>query len=76
MSGGPFVTAPSSRVGNDNAQPDEAAWERAHHHYLQLFAGRGWSDIQEQQPKSLAELDGASSGKAPQAEPELACASS
>lgn len=39
------------------AQPDELAWERAHDFYLQLFGTRGFSDVQEQQPRSLAELE-------------------
>src|SRR6195952_1897193 len=40
-----------------HAQPDEQAWERAHSFYLQQFADRGYSDIQEQHPLSLAELE-------------------
>ena len=71
----PFPGSPEY-VTTFGAQPDEGAWERAHNHYLQLFAEKGWSDIQEQQPKTLAELDGLVSGKAAQAEPELICASS
>jgi anaerobic magnesium-protoporphyrin IX monomethyl ester cyclase len=43
-----------------NAQPDEEAWERAHTFYLNLFGQRGFSDIQEQRPRSLAELECAS----------------
>ena len=39
------------------AQPDELAWERAHDFYLQNFTGKGYSDIQEQHPKTLAELE-------------------
>jgi B12-binding domain/radical SAM domain protein of rhizo-twelve system len=39
------------------AQPDEAAWERAHSFYLQLFADKGYSDIQEQNPLPLGELE-------------------
>jgi anaerobic magnesium-protoporphyrin IX monomethyl ester cyclase len=38
-------------------QPDDLAWERAHSFYLQLFADKGFSDIQEQNPRSLAELE-------------------
>jgi B12-binding domain/radical SAM domain protein of rhizo-twelve system len=37
--------------------PDETAWERAHAFYLQLFKDRGYSDIQEQSPRSLEELE-------------------
>ena len=50
------------------AQPDEEAWERAHDFYLQLFADKGFSDIQDQKPLTLSELEAV--------EPELACASS
>jgi len=39
------------------AQPDEEAWERAHAFYLQLFADKGYSDIQDQNPRTLAELE-------------------
>ncbi len=38
-------------------QPDEQAWERAHAWYLELFAEKGFSDIQHQQPVSLHELE-------------------
>ncbi len=37
--------------------PDEQSWERAHSFYLQLFADKGFSDIQAAQPQSLAELE-------------------
>ena len=40
--------------------PDELAWERAHASYLQAFAA--FSDIQEQQPQSLVELEKACYG--------------
>jgi len=40
--------------------PDELAWERAHASYLQAFAA--FSDIQEQQPQSLVELENACYG--------------
>ena len=35
--------------------PDDRAWERAHEHYLSQF--RNFSDIQEQRPLSLRELE-------------------
>ncbi|WP_366655860.1 TIGR04295 family B12-binding domain-containing radical SAM protein [Fodinicurvata sp. EGI_FJ10296] len=35
--------------------PDDCAWERAHDHYLREFGV--FSDIQEQDPKSLAQLE-------------------
>ena len=52
----PFPGSPEY-VQTFGAQPDDQAWERAHSHYLQLFEARGYSDIQEQQPRSLAELE-------------------
>jgi B12-binding domain/radical SAM domain protein of rhizo-twelve system len=52
----PFPGSPQY-VQTFGAQPDEQAWERAHAFYLQLFADRGFSDIQEQNPTSLTELE-------------------
>jgi anaerobic magnesium-protoporphyrin IX monomethyl ester cyclase len=37
--------------------PDDYAWERAHHHYLQAFRDKGYSDIQEQRPIPIEELE-------------------
>lgn len=37
--------------------PDENAWERAHAFYLQQFADKGYSDIQDQSPLPLEELE-------------------
>ena len=38
--------------------PDDQAWERAHRHYLELNRARGyWSDVQDQAPAPLAELE-------------------
>jgi B12-binding domain/radical SAM domain protein of rhizo-twelve system len=37
--------------------PDDGAWERAHRHYTSAFGGKGYSDIQEQQPAALEELE-------------------
>lgn len=65
----PFPGSPEY-VTTFGAQPDEQAWERAHNFYLQLFANRGWSDIQDQQPLSLQELESSSD-----LDKELACAS-
>ena len=65
----PFPGSPEY-VTTFGAQPDEQAWERAHSHYLQQFADRGWSDIQAAQPLTLAELESRS-----ESQPELACAS-
>jgi B12-binding domain/radical SAM domain protein of rhizo-twelve system len=53
----PFPGSPEY-VTTFGAQPDEAAWERAHAHYLDLFADKGWSDIQERAPLTLADLEG------------------
>jgi anaerobic magnesium-protoporphyrin IX monomethyl ester cyclase len=39
------------------AAPDEMAWERAHRHYTSMFDGRGYSDIQEQKPLAIEELE-------------------
>lgn len=52
----PFPGSPEY-VTTFGAQPDEQAWERTHSFYLQLFANKGYSDIQEQQPLSLQELE-------------------
>ena len=41
------------------APPDDLAWERAHHFYLSTFAGKGYSDIQEQKPVPIEELENA-----------------
>jgi len=39
------------------AVPDDQAWERAHHYYMVVFEGKGYSDIQEQTPLPLDELE-------------------
>ena len=52
----PFPGSPEY-VTTFGAQPDESAWERAHDFYLQLFADKGFSDIQDQEPLSLHELE-------------------
>jgi B12-binding domain/radical SAM domain protein of rhizo-twelve system len=41
------------------APPDDNAWERAHHFYTNTFADKGYSDIQEQKPVPLEELENA-----------------
>ena len=64
----PFPGSPEY-VTTFGEQPDEQAWERAHSFYLHLFAEKGYSDVQEQQPRTLAELE------ARQGAPELQCAS-
>ena len=55
----PFPGSPEY-VTTFGAQPDEQAWERAHTFYLQLFADKGFSDIQDQVPIPLEELECAS----------------
>jgi B12-binding domain/radical SAM domain protein of rhizo-twelve system len=55
----PFPGSPEY-VHTFGAQPDDEAWERAHSFYLDLFAQKGYSDIQDQNPQSLAELECAS----------------
>jgi len=38
-------------------EPDQDAWERAHSYYTSTFAQKGYSDIQEQKPVPLEELE-------------------
>ncbi len=52
----PFPGSPEY-VTTFGAQPDEDAWTRAHEHYLQSFREKGWSNIQEQRPLALAQLE-------------------
>jgi hypothetical protein len=42
-----------------SAPPDDLAWERAHRYYTSTFAEKGYSDIQEQKPVPLEELENA-----------------
>jgi anaerobic magnesium-protoporphyrin IX monomethyl ester cyclase len=37
--------------------PDDQAWERAHRYYTSTFSSKGYSDIQEQQPVALEDLE-------------------
>jgi len=39
------------------APPDDQAWERAHHYYTSVFAQKGFSDIQEQNPQGIELLE-------------------
>ena len=55
----PFPGSPQY-VETFGVAPDDTAWERAHAHYLNLFADKGYSDIQEQHPPALEELECAS----------------
>ena len=52
----PFPGSPEY-ITTFGAPPDDLAWERAHEFYLELFAGKGFSDIQDQQPVPLRELE-------------------
>ncbi len=65
----PFPGSPNY-VQTFGQQPDETAWERAHAFYLNIFADKGFSDIQAAQPLSLAQLEAAELEQG-----ELACAS-
>ncbi|GAC1648317.1 MAG: TIGR04295 family B12-binding domain-containing radical SAM protein [Acidobacteriaceae bacterium] len=58
----PMFPFPGSPLYLDTfgAAPDDKAWERAHHHYLSLFSDKGYSDIQEQRPVPIEELECAS----------------
>lgn len=37
--------------------PDDEAWERAHSYYTSTFTPKGFSDIQEQQPAAIEDLE-------------------
>jgi B12-binding domain/radical SAM domain protein of rhizo-twelve system len=52
----PFPGSPLY-VQTFGAQPDDWAWERAHHYYTTAFHDKGYSDIQEQRPAALEELE-------------------
>lgn len=52
----PFPGSPEY-ITTFGAPPDDQAWERAHEFYLNLFADKGFSDIQDQQPVPLPELE-------------------
>ena len=52
----PFPGSPLY-VDTFNGAPDDEAWERAHHYYTSLFDDKGYSDIQEQKPISIEELE-------------------
>jgi B12-binding domain/radical SAM domain protein of rhizo-twelve system len=52
----PFPGSPSY-VETFGVPPDDGAWERAHRHYLSLFGDKDFSDIQDQRPLSIEELE-------------------
>ncbi len=55
----PMFPFPGSPLYNKTfaATPDDMAWERAHRHYTSMFAEKGYSDIQEQTPLAIEELE-------------------
>lgn len=52
----PFPGSPLY-VQTFGAAPDDHAWERAHSYYTGTFDAKGYSDIQEQRPLPLEELE-------------------
>jgi len=36
---------------------DDQAWERAHHYYTNVFREKGYSDIQDQAPAAIEDLE-------------------
>lgn len=52
----PFPGSPLY-VRTFGAQPDDRAWERAHGYYTAQFAEKDFSDIQEEKPLALEELE-------------------
>ncbi len=54
----PFPGSPLY-VETFGALPDDEAWERAHAYYTGSFDDKGYSDIQEQKPVPLVQLEGA-----------------
>ena len=52
----PFPGSPLY-VQTFGAQPDDRAWERAHHYYTSTFSDKGYSDVQEQRPAPIEDLE-------------------
>ena len=52
----PFPGSPLY-VQTFGSQPDDQAWERAHHYYTSTFTHKGYSDIQEQSPSPIEDLE-------------------
>ncbi len=52
----PFPGSPLY-VQTFGAAPDNQAWERAHHFYTSMFNDKGYSDIQEQAPMAIEDLE-------------------
>ena len=55
----PLFPFPGSPLYNQTfgAEPDDHAWERAHHHYTSRLAPGDYSDIQEENPLELEKLE-------------------
>jgi anaerobic magnesium-protoporphyrin IX monomethyl ester cyclase len=54
----PMFPYPGTPMYNQIFGPiDDQAWERAHHHYTNTFREKGYSDIQEQTPASIEDLE-------------------
>jgi B12-binding domain/radical SAM domain protein of rhizo-twelve system len=54
----PFPGSPLY-VQTFGSAPDDRAWERAHHFYTSTFNDKGYSDIQEQRPLPIEDLENA-----------------
>lgn len=54
----PFPGSPLY-VQTFGSAPDDQAWERAHHFYTSTFEQKGYSDIQEQRPLPIEDLENA-----------------
>lgn len=54
----PFPGSPLY-VQTFGSAPDDQAWERAHHFYTSTFENKGYSDIQEQRPLAIEDLENA-----------------
>jgi B12-binding domain/radical SAM domain protein of rhizo-twelve system len=54
----PMFPYPGTPMYNQIFGPiDDQAWERAHHYYTNTFREKGYSDIQEQTPASIEDLE-------------------
>ncbi len=54
----PMFPYPGTPMYNQIFGPiDDQAWERAHHYYTNTFRDKGYSDIQEQTPASIEDLE-------------------
>lgn len=54
----PMFPYPGTRMYQQTFGPiDDQAWERAHHYYTSTFREKGYSDIQEQNPEAIEDLE-------------------